>query len=220
MQRALSGVGWLVSIVTVETLFLSLHGPRSRALRNLLGLLEVRANAGNSGADGDSLVDRTISLLSILENHSWSLLVDISGSVSSSSGNELFPFGGLSKASCLLVLTIEEANVLGVGLNSAFVINCVRQGRNLSHVPLGIRLNCRNKISIDFVLREHISAPSFTRNVRLRHLVAIDTECFIPSHLEFHLISGAHSDTFSPINMHTLAQERIGSSGRLDRLVP
>jgi hypothetical protein len=61
--------------------------------------------------------------------------------------------------------------------------------------------------------------------VRLRHLVAIDAECFIPSHLEFHLISGAHSDTytqnvrfgdllltFSPINMHTLAQERIGSS--------
>jgi hypothetical protein len=66
VQRALSGVGRLVAIVTVETLFLSLHGPRSRAFRNLLGLLEVRTNAGNSGADGDSLVDRTISLLSTI----------------------------------------------------------------------------------------------------------------------------------------------------------
>jgi len=112
VQRTLSGVGRFVPIVTVETFLFGLHGPRGRTLRDLLWLFEVSANARNSGTDGDGLVNWTISLFSILENHSWSLLVYVSGCIGSSSGNELFSLGGLSKDSSLLILSIEEANVL------------------------------------------------------------------------------------------------------------
>jgi len=142
VEGTLSRVGGFVAIVLMESLLLGLHGPGSITRGNLLLLFEVCADSGDSGADGDGLVDGTIPLLATFENHSRSLLVDITGGVCSSSWDILLTLGMLGEDACLLVFAIEEADVLWVSLNCSLVLRLVGRGRNGTHILFGVSLYC------------------------------------------------------------------------------
>jgi len=197
VEGTLSRVGGPVPVVTVEPLLLSLHGPRSITRWGLLLLFEVCSDSRDSRADGDGLVNGTIPLLPTLENQSRSLLIDITGGVCSSSRDKLLTLGMLSEDASLLIFAVEETDVLGVCLNCSFVLRLVSRGRNGTHILFGVSLYCRNKISLNFVLGEHVSSPCFTGDVRLSHLVALDAEVFVPLQGELHLVSCAHAKAVS-----------------------
>jgi hypothetical protein len=109
------------------------------------------------------------------------------------SRNELLPIGSLRENTNFVWLWIEHSDVLGGGLDSSLVYRLVTEGGNLSHVLFGIGLNSWNKISVYFILGEHISSPGLARDVWLGHLVTRDSKGFVSTHLELDLFFGTHS---------------------------